>query len=911
LSRMSVSAKCLLLLIFGACFLPLTALAQIKTIYVIPSSHWDRGFITSPNEILPFVKAHIDEVIDDAHDDPKFRWTIESIWQLEAWFDRNPEPARVKELADLVRRGQIEISACYGSMHTSFMGAEELNLLTQDSFRITKALGVGFTDLAMMDDVPGFSQRLPQVLAASHVRYFLNGSNLFIGGGTSLAPGHVPFYWEGPDGSRVLTWVSQGKLGGYTEGLADYYLAPAARDFYQHALFIPKELQGKPLLEIMEIGVKKLLGKYQKAGYPYDAVLVMFLHDFLPPSVEERDLLPMVERWNASGHEPRIRLAIPREFFQHILSKYGSEIPTYRGDWSGLWAQVKTNSPVLSAMARKLQMELRTTSLLWGNLWFRSASAFPSGNLLWDYRQLWNYDEHSGAGQVGWPGLMTVQEINQTNQQYVDYVRSALKDLKFLAQTATQIQDSSNSAGVTAESGSSSMNSEAPTLKVFQPLSWKTESVVHIPAAPDLKGVHCLRGAGSSEILPVQWSSTGGVFVTSLTPTGFSAFRSVACPGKVAGLENEAGSRMLQNRFYRLELRPADGSIRHLMDLEAGREMVNPAAPDAFNQLVRVQGFDRMKTPQSQISFHTTRGPVYDALTVVRSGSVEPMTEYRLYHAVKRLEIRNELDHSWMRIDADSGKAQDYDFAFPVMPNAVIRSVQYEDGDGLVSLPQDYLPGARTDAAVSHGLIITADRLRVALASAQAFFWNFPRKGSGPWNLWNNEVLSTAWRNADWGETRDVGNYIFPTVEPGLPQKQWFIYSVTTWQGDADNGLAYRKIWNSLSSPLVFISRDAGASRPARLNFSVLKLDNPNVMILAAASSHTHPGALILRLQEISGRPQRVDLELPSAGIMATEVDLTETPINPDPLTGTGKIISLEIGANATVSILLTKQKAD
>ena len=96
------------------------------------------------------------------------------------------------------------------------MGAEELNLLTQDSFRMARALGIDAPDLAMMDDTPGYVRWLPQVFAGSRVRYFLNGSNLVVGGGgTSLSPGHVPFYWQAPDGSRVLTWVSQGKNGGY------------------------------------------------------------------------------------------------------------------------------------------------------------------------------------------------------------------------------------------------------------------------------------------------------------------------------------------------------------------------------------------------------------------------------------------------------------------------------------------------------------------------------------------------------------------------------------------------------------------------------------------------------------------------------------------------------------------------
>ena len=151
-------------------------------------------------------------------------------------------------------------------MHTEFMDPEELNLWTQDSFRMARALGIDRSDFAMMDDVPGFVRWLPQVMARSGIHYFLNGSNLFIGGGTSLAPGHVPFYWQSPDGSRVLTWVSEGANGGYVEGMTDYYLAPTTPDPYAPGqLLIPKDLQGKPPMEVMEIGMRKL-GRHLREG---------------------------------------------------------------------------------------------------------------------------------------------------------------------------------------------------------------------------------------------------------------------------------------------------------------------------------------------------------------------------------------------------------------------------------------------------------------------------------------------------------------------------------------------------------------------------------------------------------------------------------------------------------------------
>lgn len=158
-----------------------SATHKIKTIYVIPGSHWDLGFTAPPEEVLPRLKPHIDEVIANCKADPEFRWTIESVWQLREWLARTKDPQQITDLAALVKNGQIEVSAVWGSMHTEFMSAEQLNRLVYDMKTIERQYGIK-TDFAMMDDVPGFTARLPQVLAKSGVKYFVNGSNLFLFG---------------------------------------------------------------------------------------------------------------------------------------------------------------------------------------------------------------------------------------------------------------------------------------------------------------------------------------------------------------------------------------------------------------------------------------------------------------------------------------------------------------------------------------------------------------------------------------------------------------------------------------------------------------------------------------------------------------------------------------------------------
>ena len=904
-------------LAFLLVLVPSSTWAQIRTVYVIPSSHWDRGFLKDPEAVRPMLKPHLDEVLDNAVADPEFKWTIESIWQLHEWLERTEDPKRIQLLRDLVKRGQIELSGVYASMHSEFMGPEELNLLTQDGFRMARTLGVELPELAMTNDVPGYTERFPQMLVGSRIRYLLVGANPPFGGGTSLAPGQVPFYWQGADGSRILTWVSQGKSGGYPEGMSEYYLAPSTPDPYDvylperrvvrslqdiysaNNVFIPKELQGKAPLEVMEIGMKRLTETYGKAGYKYDAVLVMYIHDFISSSVERDHLLPMVRAWNASGRQPQIRVATPREFFTYILSKYGSEIPTYKGDWSGLWTEVKTNSPGMSAIAREVQEALRAGSLLWGGLRLRHGVTIPAGNFLADYRRLWNYDEHSGSGQVGWPTFMTVQQINDQNRQYVEYVQEAAANQRFLLDVGLK------KAVVEAGGRTPPKDSAGPQLAVFQPLSWKATSVVAVPKTRELERSSALRDVATGATFPVQWSETEGVVVAPLPPNGVALFEPAG--GPAASPTEAASARVLENRFYKLELRTSDGAIAHLIDRDSSKELAGGTAQTGFNQVIRLLGMERASMPEGTISFRTIRGPVYDALEVARSSSPQAVTEYRLYHALKRLEIRNLLDWTRMPIVTHGDGANTYLLSLPVLPGAAIESVRYENGNGLTMFPQDYLPGARRDAVVSHGLAFTVGDLHLTVASPQSFFWYLRGSNAGKWKLQDNQIFANVLRKNEGAVSQDYGNYLVPTVEPGLPRQQWFVYALTSWEGASGNGEAYRKIWESVTPAVTSVTDSIGAG--SRAPGSFFETDQPDVVVMAAAPSLTKEGGTVLRLQETGGAAHRVRVSLPAAGLEATQVDLTEAPVDSGKLVLTGDAFEVNVGANATVSVLLTKPK--
>src|SRR5258708_3150613 len=145
--------------------------SSIKTVYIGPTSHYDFGFVDPPDAVRERAARHIDEVIRVAESDPDFRWTIESVWQINEWLKRAKTPTsvlrndqnKIDRLVKLIKNGRIALSSAWGSMHTDFMGEEELNRLCYDYAKLKRAYGVE-TEMAMMDDVPGDPSTRPSGL---------------------------------------------------------------------------------------------------------------------------------------------------------------------------------------------------------------------------------------------------------------------------------------------------------------------------------------------------------------------------------------------------------------------------------------------------------------------------------------------------------------------------------------------------------------------------------------------------------------------------------------------------------------------------------------------------------------------------------------------------------------------------
>jgi hypothetical protein len=891
-------ALALLLTLYAAALGPRVSAdesSKIHTIYIVPSSHWDLGFKLPPEEQLDDVKPHLDAVIRTAKQDPEFRWVIESTWQVQAWLDRTRDPKLIEDLVDLVRSGQIQLSAAWGSEHTEFMGTEQLNRIVYGMRDIEKRLGVS-TDLAMMDDVPGFSLRLPQVLSRSGVKYFVTGSNLFIGGGTTLHPGAMPFHWQSPDGSSVLTWQTGSKNGGYVEAMADYYLDPTAH-YYSEAPdkhFYPDDWKGLSPLDIMQRGVDKFLSEYKKAGYRYDAAMVLYVHDFIPPSYEEEGLLPAVRAWNTAGKQPRLVVATPKEFFSYMEQKYGDPFPTYAGDFSGLWSEVKTNSPGITGDARWIQDYLPQTEALWSLLTFRGGTTFPSDVISGIENDMLKYDEHSGAGQPGWPKVMTLAQVQRQNEEYVTYTKTSRAAMRRLI-----------IGGVEEIFSAENDPERKPKCVVYNPLSWTRSGLVQVrPPSPELTQV---RDVSTGKVVTVQAQIDGSLrFLAEDVPSiGFKTYlleRSQEAPGK----ESEVNGDTLENRFYKVRIRESDGSIESLWDKELGRELVSKQSQRRIGQLVRWSSGDYLPEEDWKPKVRHVRGPLTDELLISRPGTWWPETRIELDAGQRQVNMDHLFDRSKMPQVKLAANGEFYSFTFPFQFGSPAK-LFVDDGIGFHDSPKDLLPGARTDGIVpihTLSLVDTEDApsSSMSLLEREDFF-NIPLRypeASGVPGVFINEVRLDALRKADQGDMKDVGVVTLPTVEPGYGPRYTSSVAITSSRG-FDPVKAFRQGWE-FNVPLMAAVLPT-ERKPRASAGSFFSLSEPAVAVLAfKPSADGNRDHYMLRLQEVSGHEQQFALTSSLNIASVDETAMTEDRV----LKTTLDAAKLRIGGHETLTLRLT-----
>ncbi len=895
-------------------------------VYVTQASHHDLGYSDLPANVLRDQDRFLDDIVRwceetaDWPEDSRFRYVIEQGWSVLHYLEHRP-PEMGERLLRLLRTGQVELTALFANETSELCGHEEQIRLLYPSFQLKRRYGVPITT-AELNDVPGLAWGLVSVLAGAGIRYFAPDIPDYFGWGSNrlrtfwdeqaVLPRDLPgaFWWEGPDGQRVLLWRGT--------GASMWTLEQTIRD------------------------LPTLLAGLAQRGYPYDLVRLRVsggIRDNAPPSLRFSQI---AREWNSRWTYPRLIVATGHQFFARFEQAAGTCLPVLRGDLPNTDYTVGATSTAKELGVNRLTHDTLTAAEKLAACAAQvSDYEYPAETVAEAYQHSLLFDEHTW-GMLN--PLGPAQDANLCAKAHFAYHAAALAH-DLLIKTTNRIADQVH------------LTEEGYHLFVFNPLAEARSDVVRVPAivpSPCVWPMHWEQPA-PGEDRPAIWNrgtvfgrqlqnlpeavfgepfelidvATGHsipyqivavddpyaarplaahrvalgdhdrflshhllrvdplqrqelVFVAEdLPPLGLKTFRIVPCTQRPSFATSlQVGAHWLESAFFRLELDPASGAVRSLYDKRLHREWVDGEAPYGLNQLLvrNPETGEIAPAGRSTISV-SERGPVLASLVVRGDGLGCPRRtqEITVYHALPYIEMAN-------RLLRDATPCLEVCFAFPLALTQ--PRFRFEAPNAVVEPIRDQLPGSNTDAyAVQHWITVEDARGGVAWSSLEA-----PLVALSEWWSMSVSPAHSALSTPDYGRpfltdpAQLVHGHIYSLAmvnnfrtnfAPVQVADALFRYRITSFAGDEGRRRACRAGW-AASTPLA----TAGVYGPQRgtlpPSLSFCQVDQPNVSLLTLKAAEDGDG-LILRLAENEGRDTRVLVTVPFLEIgQALETNLVE-----------------------------------
>lgn len=803
--------------------------SPVKTIYIVQLSHLDIGFTDTQSAVAKVSAQTIDHAIELCAADPDYKWTIESLWQLEQW-TAGKSGKELETLFSLVKAGRIGLTALYAGMWSSTMGPEEVCRSLYPAEHLRSVRGVDISS-AIQNDIPGCSWSYPQALRKAGIKYFLMGVNNFIGAGADIPVKDRPFYWEGPDGSRVLTWICSdfiGKESGYLLGLWEYGWGKGGR---------------------AEETVPKLLERLEEIGYPYDATLVI-----AGTGDNGGTNLSMTEgarEWNSRHSSPKMVIAHPDEFFEHMEKKYQNRFPVYRGDWSGLWDQNAQGTPYGTALSRQVHNELPATEVLATLADVLGLADYPDSFLRSAWREIITFDEHSGGG--GWPGTLTYEQTLEGNITALSY-----------AKTAQKLTRSVRTRSIAAVS--SSIRTPADSIFVWNPAPSDRTALVRVKLdeAWFSRTFRLLDpDTGASCAYQKVKASRDIIFVARNVPgLGYKSFilsQSAEQSGSTRVPCVRVRSSSLENDYVRVSINE-EGYVTSLYDKRSGRELIDKESRLFFGQLI--QSSKQFSGPVQSGKADLRAGlcgPLAGSLVITREENPLASTEISLNADEPIVRLRHTIDVRRIPYHGYDDGAVKYDIAYPL--NIPRAKFVFDTPGGFLDPTRDFMPGANRIVNVYRGGDIAGESVGVSFYSQQAFNWEFEQMN---W-LWGTPLppqstclmMRLLSRQNETKYKEGVGKV---DEEPGAPSLLVYEVAFRVHQGGMEPDRA------NLES---FLASEA--NRPVALQIranpkgtlppsgTLIHINGRGVSLLTLKKAEDGRGYL-LRLMETSGKQSRISI---------------------------------------------------
>ncbi len=583
------------------------------TLYWLSSNHTDVGYTDLQERCLEVHRKNLDAALARLATHPDYHWSAECALQVLSYVE-NRSPAAGDALVQAIRDGKVGFGAVFANLLTGILDHETFARVIWPAGLFARERGLGYLS-AQITDVPGQTLTFPTVLAASGVRYLASGPNperavpllpeaeatryKLLGEWT---PYPQLFWWEGPDGSRVLHWRA-------------YHYGDALRfGFDVSAETMARRLSDWLLTNPVLVS----------PGYPYDVAL-LYGAQWDNALMDER-LVENLEEFRRRYAFPRIVAGRAEDFFRDVERRFGAKLPVRRGDSGLYWEDGAASTAVELARYRAAQLAARAADLL--ALWDERTEAHDAEGAgrtrrrADERRQIWRdlllFGEHT------WGAAESVSDPDgrQTVAQW-EYKRRFLDGA--IAALAQQVTGALLRIGHATGTGAGRL--------VFNASSWPRSDLLRLPDGAGRRLV-----SDGREWPAVDLPDGSALVVARDIPAlGYLALAERAGspnPPKDDGtaLEAQAG------RFH-VVLDPGTGAIRSLTGGE-GRERVKPGAWSGLNELVYVTGGARSGLWTDGAREHLAVAPTLRAATA----RLDSVRRERLPGIGARLVVARKLD---------------------------------------------------------------------------------------------------------------------------------------------------------------------------------------------------------------------------------------------------------------------------
>jgi len=523
----------------------------VQNVIIVYKTHFDIGYSETVQQVVHDYRTSMCDKVLDAIDKNKnqpkekqFVWTI-SGWPMKQILWEGQSPERRKKIEQAIRDGNLAIHAFPFTMHTETSDPEDLVRGLNISSTLLRKYGQPLSISAKMSDVPGESWIIPTLFTHAGIKFYHMGGPV-----VNHELGLPPFFWwEGPDGSRLLTLYNNG-----------YGSDPLPPENWPYKSWVYINMTG------------------DNQGPPN-------------PETVARD----IEWYTKRGIHARVGKM--DDFANMVLKEDLSKLPVIRTDIGDVWIHGPMSMPESTKLAQNIRpsiagmVELSTLESIWGI--YR-----PDLRKITDdaYEQSLLYSEHTWglanqhymkvpygkAWQDLWEkGLPPQYKLMEDSwKDHANYINNVQKLVTAPYQDAVA-------------SLADNIKIEGNRIVVYNPLPWKRDGAISLDTrlifGNDFVSLKPADGGPaipvSHEFPAIEDKAPMSRFVARDIPAmGYRTYIASKEPVEVPGMSADSNSGIIESPFFKATIDARRGRILSLIDKRSGKEIVDGNAPQGFGQ---------------------------------------------------------------------------------------------------------------------------------------------------------------------------------------------------------------------------------------------------------------------------------------------------------------------------------------